>query len=108
VKAFDAAELSDQGWETSPNERFTSGEPNLRNTLGYKEAGKTLNFVEGKDLRTLYPLVFVERHAVGTPEIAPVGHRDAEATKRTFQGIGDIHFCHYAGLTPHFQRPSFS
>ena len=24
-----AAELSDQGWETSPNERFTSGQPNL-------------------------------------------------------------------------------
>ena len=43
------------GWETSPNQGFTSGQPDLRNALGDKEAGKTLDFVEGKDLRYAPP-----------------------------------------------------
>jgi hypothetical protein len=53
-------------------ERFASRNPNLLDSKPDKQVRQAGDFFEGKDLAPVYPLVFVERHAIAATEVAPI------------------------------------
>ena len=53
----------------------------------------SLNFLKGQDFLPLDPNVFIERHAVGTPEVTPIRNGNSKVAHRAFQEIYRGHGC---------------
>src|SRR5688572_2011289 len=83
AKTIDAAQLANQCGKASANKRFTASETDLRNSLSHEEAREPLDFGKRENFAPFDPLILIERHAVSTTEVAPVGHGDPEPAKRS-------------------------
>ena len=66
---------SDQGLATS--------EPYLGNAVRDKDSCQPFDFRKRQHLGTLDPLIFIEWHAIGASEVAPVGNGYSQATQRS-------------------------
>src|SRR5262245_60935730 len=64
-----------------------------------KESSHAFNFLEGQNLLALNPLIFIEGHAVGTPEVASVRDGDSEVTHGALKQVGRGHVGDYSVIS---------
>ena len=76
-----------------PDQRLATREAELGHPEVDEDAGQPLDLLEAEDLRPGQEGVFLAvqlgRHAVGAPEVAAVGDRDAQVTQRPAHGVGE-------------------
>jgi hypothetical protein len=91
METLDAAQLVYEDRQAAANQRFSASQSDLRYTQADKNASEAFDLVERQYFRPLNPLVFVERHAVGTPEVTAVRYGDAEIADRSVDRVLDVH-----------------
>ena len=89
--AGNGSQLGDQLGQIHPQQRLSAGDPQLVDARGDEEGGQARYLLKREDFVLGQKLVGLAedlgRHAVGTPEIAPVGDRDAEVSQGTAKKV---------------------
>ena len=110
VRRAQGSEHRDEIRQTPPNERLPAGDPQLLHAQRDERPRGSLDLLEGEDLvarqeREVAPKDF-PGHAVGAPEVAAIGDRDAQVAERPSQRVEGFHASHilprrsWCGPTP--------
>ena len=80
--------------EAAPQQRLAAGEAQLGDAHVGERPDQGRQLVEGQEVLARQPGVVLLRHAVGAPEVAPVGHRQPQIPQRptplVHHAAGDI------------------
>ena len=80
-----------EAWQVRPQQRLPAGQSNLPDAKLDEDAGQPRNLLEGEDLglrqEGVVLAVDLGRHAIGTAEIAPVRHGNAQIAQRTAKRV---------------------
>src|SRR5437588_251997 len=74
-----------------PNEWLTTRKPDFLDAELKEDPSHALDFFKGQNLLPCDPRVFVEWHAVGAAEVAPIRNGDSQITHRALETIKGRH-----------------
>ena len=87
-----AASISIRSRQVAPDERLAAGDPQLLDPERDERAGRPLDLLEGQDLVARQERVVLPEdllgHAIGAPEVAAIGDRDAQVAHRAPERVG--------------------
>src|SRR5207253_595608 len=93
-RGVDGGQALDEVRHVGPDQRLPAGEADLGHAEADEDAGEPLDLLEAENLRPGQEAVLLAvelgRHAVGAPEVAPVGDRDPQVTQRPTQSVGEM------------------
>ena len=88
----DGRQHRDEVGQVAPDERLATGDPQLLDAERHEGPGDPLDLLEAQDLVARQERVVLPEdllgHAIGAPEVAPVGHRDAQVAHRPAERVG--------------------
>src|SRR5262245_14678977 len=84
----------DQLGQVAAQERLAASESHLVDPERRKDVDELLDLLEMEDVLARQPHVFRFGHAVAAAQVAPVGDRKAEVSKRPLMSV-EYHFTHY-------------
>ena len=90
TEIVDSRDLGEKGNEVNnpfSDERFSSGEPHLRNPFRCEDTHNPQDFFIGKDVLVRDERNSLLRHAVAAPEVAPVRYRNPQVIDFSFVWI---------------------
>ncbi len=71
-----------QAIEVPPKKRFTAGQSYAPHSKGCKDVDELDQLFEAQQMVLRQPAIMLFRHAIHAPQIAAVGHREAQACER--------------------------
>ena len=87
-----AASIAMRSRQVAPDERLAAGDPQLLDAERHERPRRPLDLLEGQDLVARQERVVLPEdllgHAIGAPEVAPVGDRDAQVAHRPTERVG--------------------
>ena len=111
-------EHRDEVRQVAPDERLAAGDPELLDAERDERPRRPFDLLEGQDLVARQERVVLPEdllgHAIGAPEVAPIGDRDAQVAHRpaervgragpAIEGAGGVHRAH--GSRERAERPT--
>ena len=82
----------------STQQRLPPGQPDFVDAQIRKIAGERRHFLERQDVLARKPNILLLRHAVGAPQVAAVGHRQAQTFQRPPERVDQRSWCHVLGI----------
>ena len=92
VRPADGRQHRDQVGQVTPDERLATRDPELVDAERHEDPGDPLDLLEAQDLvlrqERVVPPEDLLGHAIGAPEIAPIGHRDPQVAHGPAERVG--------------------